>query len=188
MALFGSKKSDAGEPKNLADVFPPGTPFRLLAAKQKGLAGEPGAQKRLAAILVSAVTEPDAGLNFGVWGSLADQLTELEAGELPAIVTLTDASGVWQFAPHGPVGTVTIEHEGGTEEVPRRVDVQPHMVPDAEVDSALPSVASEREAPAPPEVPEGGHKPPVSTEPPSVKPTPIDDSQTFQPNSGAING
>jgi hypothetical protein len=182
MALFGSQPGE--EVKNLAEVFPPGTPFRLLAAEQKGLAGEPGAQKRLATIIVSPVEAADNEMEFGVWGSLAEQLTQLEAGELPAIVTLSSDSGVWQFAPHGPQGTTTVEHEGGSEEVPQRVNVEAHMVDDAPTDRALGAV-QERPAPPPPDVPEGGHKPPVSTEPPSVKPTPIDDSQTFQPGQSS---
>jgi hypothetical protein len=59
------------------------------------------------------------------------------------------------------------------------------MVPDAATDSTLPSLATEKAAPTPPEVPEGGHRPPVSVEPPSVRPTAIDEGQTFQPNEGA---
>jgi hypothetical protein len=154
----------------------------MLAAEQKGLTGEPGAEKRLATIVVSAVGAPETEMQFGVWGSLADQLTELEAGELPAIVTLNDQSGVWLFAPHGPQGTTEIAQPDGTiEEVPQRVNVEAHMVPDAATDSPLPSLASEKAAPGAPEVPEGGHRPPVSTDPPSVRPTAIDESQTFQP-------
>lgn len=183
MALFGAKEKN--EARNLADVFPPGTPFRMLEAEQKGMAGEPGAQKRLAVITVSAVEDAATEMQFGVWGSLADQLTQLEAGELPAIVTLSDAAGVWMFVPHGPQGTTTVAQPDGTvEEVPQRVNVEAHMVPDAATDSPLPSLASEKAAPVPPEVPEGGHKPPVSVEPPSVRPTAIDESQTFQPNEG----
>lgn len=182
MGLFGAS-TQAGEQKNLADHFPPGTPFRLLEASQEGMSGPPGAEKRLASIVVSAVTDAGTELTFGVWGSLADQLTELEAGELPAIVTLTDSTGVWLFAPHGPQGTTTIEQPDGTiDEVPQRVNVEAHMVADAATDSTLPSLATEKAAPKPPEVPEGGHRAPVSVEPPSVKPTPIDESQVFQPN------
>jgi hypothetical protein len=184
VSLFGAKQNT--QARNLADHFPPGTPFRLLEAAQKGLTGEPGAEKRLATITVSAVEAAQLEMQFGVWGSLADQLTQLEAGELPAIVTLTDAAGVWQFAPHGPVGTVEIaQPDGSSEEVPRRVNVEPHMVPDAPTDSPLPSLASEKAAPSAPDVPDGGHRPPVSTDPPSVRPTPIDDAQTFQPGENS---
>lgn len=182
MSLFGTKQGEAS--KNLADVFPPGTPFRMVGAELQGLTGEPGAQKLLATIRVSPVEHHEHLMDFGVWGSLADQITQLEAGELPAIVTLTDQSGVWAFAPHGPQGTVEIaQPDGSVDEVPRRVDVQAHMVPDAATDSTLPSFTTERPAPPEPEVPEGGHKTPVSVEPPSVKPTEIDDSQTFDPGA-----
>lgn len=183
MALFGSQAQT--EQKNLAEVFPPGTPFRMLNAEQKGMAGPPGAERRLATITVNPVEDADLAqlMEFGVWGSLADQLTQLEAGELPAIVTLSAETGTWQFAPHGPSGTREIEHaDGSTEEVPQRVNVEAHMSEDAPTDSPLGAVA-ERPAPPAPAVPEGGHRQPVSTEPPSVKPTPIDDSQIFQPGA-----
>lgn len=183
MSMFSRKPKT---PKNLAEVFPPGTPFRMLSAEQRGMVNSPQTgERRAATINVSAVESPDVVLSFGVWGSLADQLTELEAGELPAIVTLTDESGMWQFAPHGPQGTTTIEQpDGEAEEVPLRVSPEAHM--DFSQVTEPPHVAGGVERPAsptPPVDPAGGHSPPVSVDPPSVRPTPIDDSQTFQPGS-----
>lgn len=182
MALFGNQSNEAdGSPKNLAEVFPPGTPFRLV--RLESLSKTP--QGQLAAVIVtSPVDAHEREEQFGVWGSLSLQLTQLEAGELPAIVTLSDDAGAWQFVPHGPQGTTQIVQPGGVvEDVPQRVNVEAHMVADAVSEPPLGPV-SDRPAPPAPEVPEGGHRQPVPTEPPSVKPTAIDESQTFQPGPG----
>lgn len=181
MGLFGAGqgKTDTTDTRNLAEVFPPGVPFRLVELLGLGMSDE----RLLGKIKVTPVTEPETVLEFGVWGSLSQQLTQLEAGELPAIVTLSNVTGEWLFSPHGPEPvTVVNEETGATEEVPQRVNVEAHMVPDAATDSAL-GFVSDRQVSAVPEVPDGGHKPPVPVEPPSVHPTDIDESQTFQPNA-----
>lgn len=167
---------------NLAEVFPPGVPFRLTAAADKGIAPSQTGERRLFTVTVSPVENAEQLMEFGVWGSLAEQLTQLEAGELPAIVTLREVNSVWVFAPHGPE-PVTVETPDGPKEVPQTVAVEAHMVPDAPTDSALGAVA-ERPAPPAPPVPEGGHAQPVA--PPIAKPagTELDEAQTFQPNQG----
>lgn len=180
MGLFGAAQGNGGDKKNLAEVFPPGTPFRMVELIGLVMSGE----RLLGKIRVSPVEEPGHLLDFGVWGSLSHQLTQLEAGELPAIVTLSDASGEWQFSPHGPEPIVVENPETGVEEeVPQRVNVEAHMVPDAATDSPMGFVSDTIRGGAPPEIPEGGHRPPVSQEPPKVHPTPIDESQVFQPGA-----
>lgn len=179
MGLFGAAGNNLPQNRSLAEVFPPGTPFRMNELLALGMADE----RLLGRIRVSPVTEPENLLDFGVWGSLSQQLTQLETGELPAIVTLSNASGEWQFAPHGPE-PVTVENPetGRPEEVPQRVNVEAHMVPDAATDSPM-GFVSDRVVSPPPPVPDGGHKQPVSVEPPSVHPTDIDESQVFNPGA-----
>lgn len=176
---MGMLSSDQPQSRNLAEVFPPGTPFRLVAAQDGGMVPSQLGERRVFKIAVSAVEDAQAVVEFGVWGTLADQLTTLEAGELPAIVTLTEDSGVWQFAPHGPAPINAEQPDGTVVEVPQRVAVEAHMVPDAPAEPPPP--VPDRAPPAVPPVPDGGHRAPVPVEPPSVKPTPIDEGQTFQP-------
>lgn len=180
---MGMLGADQEQSRNLAEVFPPGTPFRLVAAFNRGLVNTGLGERLLFTIHVSEVEVPEQVYEYGVWGTLAEQLTQLEAGELPAIVNLIETDGVWQFAPHGPPPINAKQPDGTVVEVPQRVAVEAHMVPDAPADSPLGAV-QERQPPTPPPVPEGGHRPPVPVEPPSVKPTPIDEAQTFQPGTG----
>lgn len=182
MGLF---KANQPETKTLSEVFPPGTPFRLLGGQILGSAESTFGPQLAAKIWATPVTEPETPpLEFGVWGSLAEQLTAVEDGELPAIVTLSNASGVWTFSPHGPEPIEVEQPDGTTVSQPQRVDVTKHLDLDGGAsDSALGAV-SDRSAPPAPPVEEGGHGNPVPQEPPKVKPTPIDDSQTFQPGQG----
>jgi hypothetical protein len=180
MGLFGAKQGK--EQANLAEVFPPGTPFRLLEAVDQGVVSGGFGERRLVLVNVSPVTEPERVMQFGVWASLADQALQAEPGELPAIVTLSNSSGLWQFAPHGPEPIQVEDPETGeVSEQPMRVNAAAHLdLEGGATDSPLGPV-SDHSAPPPPEVPEGGHKPPVPVDPPSVHPTPIDESQVFQP-------
>jgi hypothetical protein len=180
---MGMFKSEEPQSRNLAEVFPPGTPFRLLAALNQGMHQTSLGERLLFLVQVSAIENAEAVAEFGVWGSLAEQLTQLEAGELPTIVTLQDVDGVWRFAPHGPAPTVVQTPDGPVEQ-PQTVAVEAHIVPDAPTDSAMGAV-QERLPPTPPPVdPAGGDRNPVPQEPPSVKPTPIDEGQTWQPGGG----
>jgi hypothetical protein len=173
---------DGPQQANLAEVFPPGTPFRLEAVSPPEL--DPASERRLAKVSASPVTDPGAGQWFGVWGSLADQAGEAEPGELPMIVTLSNETGVWRFAPHGPPPILVEDPETGKAvEQPMRVAPEAHMLPDAPSEPpahGAPVIDTPPQS-SPPPVPDGGHRQPVSTDPPTVTPTPIDDSQTFQP-------
>lgn len=182
MALFGDNES-----KNLAEIFPPGTPFRLTQAWIQGVAESPmGGVRTLGKVVVSEVENPEVELEFGVWGSLAEQIRRIEAGELPVIVTLDNSAGFWQFAPHGQrgMGTVeTIDHEGEVVEE----DVPLTAIPEAHLD--LDGGESDNPTPVPPMAAPAGtliddshamKAPPLPTAAPA-KPRPIDEAQTFDP-------
>jgi hypothetical protein len=180
MGLFNRSAGQATDQRTLSEVFPPGTPFRLLGGEMKGTGQGTLGPQLMAAIWVTPVTEPEAPpLQFGVWGSLAEQLGQVEDGELPAIVTLSNQSGVWRFEPHGPAPIV--DPETG-ESHPQRVDPLAHLDLDSgATDSPLGAVSEKAAPPAPPVGDAGGVINPVSQKAPTVKPTAIDDSQTFQP-------
>lgn len=182
MALFQDNES-----KNLAEIFPPGVPFRLTQAWIQGVTESPmGGVRSLGKVVVSAVEQPEVELEFGVWGSLAEQIRRIEAGELPQIVTLDNGAGYWQFAPHGQRGQGTVEvidHEGAVIEE----DVPLTAIPEAHLD--LDGGESDNPTPVPPlATPVGtpldeGHamKAPPIPPPATPKARPIDDAQVFDP-------
>lgn len=182
MALFGSSES-----KNLAEVFPPGTPFRLVQAWIQGVTESPmGGVRTLGRVVVSPVEQAENELEFGVWGSLAEQIRRIEAGELPVIVTLDNATGYWQFAPHGQRGNGTVEHIDH-EGVVVEEDVPLTAIPEAHLD--LDGGESDNPTPVPPMAAPAGtpiddshamKAPPLPTAMPA-KPRPIDDAQVFDP-------
>jgi hypothetical protein len=134
----------------------------------------------MAVVWATPVTEPEAApLQFGVWGSLAEQLGQVEDGELPAIVTLSAISGQWRFEPHGPPPAV--DPETGVE-TPQRVEPLAHLDLEGGIADSTLGAVSEKAAPqAPPVDDSGGVINPVSQKAPTVKPSGIDESQTFQP-------
>lgn len=183
MALF-----DKPEKRNLAEVFPPGVPFRLVYAWIQGLVQSPMGDKRtLAKVVVSPVEDPDNQMEFGVWGSLAEQVRNIEAGELPTIVTLDNSTGLWRFAPHA-----TMRGEGTIDQIDENGDtvtdtVPLYAIPEAHLD--LDGGESDNPTPIPPAAAPAGSgideshamKPPEI--PPAVpaKPRPIDENQVFDP-------
>jgi hypothetical protein len=178
MALF-----DKAENRNLAEVFPPGVPFRLADAWIEGQAkAATGAIRTLAKVVVSAVEAPDAESEFGVWGSLAEQVRHIEPGELPAIVTLDVSSGLWRFTPHGPAPQVTEDPESGEPtEQPMSAVPEAHLdLEGAETDSPTPVPPAARPVGTPID---DSHSEPAPALPPQAAPrgTEIDEAQTFQP-------
>jgi hypothetical protein len=178
MGLF-----DKAEQRNLAEVFPPGVPFRLANAWIEGQAKSgTGAIRTLAKVVVSAVQAPDAESEYGVWGSLAEQVRHIEPGELPAIVTLDVSTGLWRFAPHGPAPQVSEDPETGAP-----VERPMSAVPEAHLD--LERGESDSPTPVPPAAQPVGteiddsHSEPAPALPAEVAPrgTDIDEAQTFQP-------
>lgn len=177
MSLF-----DKPDTRNLAEVFPPGTPFRLVSAWIEGQARtSTGAVRTLAKVLVSAVEHPDHEIEYGVWGSLCEQVRNIEPGELPAIVTLNNDTGLWLFAPHGKAPEQVQQPDGETVEQPRTAVPEAHLdLEGGETDAPtpVPPAASpvgteidDSHAQAPPELP------------PAAAPrgTELDESQTFEP-------
>lgn len=186
--------------RTLAEIFPPGTPFRLINAWISGQVRSPatGAVRTLAKIEVSPVTDPDNIGEFGVWGSLCDQIRKIEPGELPLIVTLDNSTGLWLFTPHGEPQTVPVEadvsesalpvaepvtNSESNEEKPRTINA----VPEAHLD--LDGGDSDNPTPVPPAgipvgtgIDEGSAEPPPQL-PPAARPvgTGIDESQVFDP-------
>lgn len=182
MALF-----DQNESKNLAEIFPPGVPFRLVQAWIQGVSEAPmGGVRTLGKVVVSEVENAEVELEFGVWGSLAEQIRRIEAGELPVIVTLDNSAGFWQFAPHGQRGQGTVEHidhEGAVIEE----DVPLTAIPEAHLD--LDNGESDAPTPVPPLAAPAGtpiddsHAMKAPPLPPAAVPKarPIDDAQVFDP-------
>lgn len=178
MSLF-----DQPESKNLAEVFPPGTPFRLVNAFISGQVRSPGtgAVRTLAKVVVSPVEAPQSEAEYGVWGSLCDQVRQIEPGELPAIVTLDNSTGLWLFAPHGPSPVIA---EG--------VEQPMSAVPEAHLD--LENAESDSPTPVPPpaqpmgtEIDESHSETPAQLPPPATpRGTEIDESQVFQPGGGGV--
>lgn len=186
MGLF-----DSPEDKNLGEVFPPGTPFRLAQAWIQGVTESPmGGMRTLAKIVVSPVEDPENEREFGVWGSLAEQIRQIETGELPLIVTLDNSLGMWCFAPHGQRGTTVAEDpiEGEAIEVPLTA------VPEAHLD--LHGGESDNPTPVPPAAAPAGSgidlasaDKPIPLPPAAVpRERPIDEAQAFTPNGDPNKG
>lgn len=182
MSLF-----DKPEKRNLAEVFPPGTPFRLVEAWIEGQVetGSMGHKRTLAKVVVSPVEDPANESEYGVWGSLAQQIRKLEAGELPLIVTLANSSGEWLFAPHGPVGAHEITNVEGDveEEVPRLAVPEAHLDLEAG-ESDAPNLVPPAAAPVGTPIDDShSMKPPEL--PPAAKPrgTDLDEDQAFTPQA-----
>jgi hypothetical protein len=181
MSLF-----DTPEKRNLAQVFPPGTPFRLVEGWIEGQVQTPGtgAVRTLAKVVVSPVTEPANEAEFGVWGSLCEQVRKIEPGELPAIVTLDNSTGVWLFAAHAKPPETVDNGNGETVEQPRTAVPEAHLdlsSPDADPPAPVPPAArpvgtdlDESQTSSAPALPPPA--PPRGTE--------IDESQTFDPKPG----
>jgi hypothetical protein len=174
MSLF-----DQPEQRNLADVFPPGTPFRLVEAFIAGQAKtSTGSVRTLGKVVVSAVESPEVEGEYGVWGSLCEQIRKIEPGELPLIVTLDNTTGLWVFVPHGSTPVQEGEPEPEQEVV---------AVPEAHLD--LDAGESDNPTPVPPPAtPVGTHIDDSHTEAPPELPneapprgTGLDESQVFQP-------
>lgn len=183
MGLF-----DKPETRNLAEVFPPGTPFRLDEAWIQGVAQSPmGGVRTLARVVVSPVEQVDNQREFGVWGSLADQVRKIEPGELPLIVTLDNSTGLWLFTPpatlrgEGTIASINDDGEVVEQVVPR------YAVPDAHLD--LDGGESDAPTPVPPAAAPAGSTIDESSamKPPEIPPAaplrerPIDEAQVFNP-------
>lgn len=169
------------ERKTLAEAFPPGVPFRLVRAWMVGITRTETGDRMLAKIEAEPV-EGGPALEFGVWGSLCDQVRRIEPGELPAIVTLDNTTGLWLFSPHGPLPQVVADPETG-----QKAEQAMHATPEAHLD--LEGGVTEPPAALPPQAAPRGtdiddsHSEAPAALPPAAAPkgTDLDESQVFDP-------
>jgi hypothetical protein len=94
--------TDAPQTRNLADVYPEGTPFRVTAAWVEGIVPTQYGDRTMAKMLVEAAPAPDGTLagspqEFAVWGSLCEQVQQQDEGDLPALLTLKKDGKRWVF-------------------------------------------------------------------------------------------
>jgi hypothetical protein len=95
--------SDAPQTLNLVDVYPEGTPFRVIKAWVEGLVKTQYGDRMMAKVLVEAAPDDQgerAGSpqEFSVWGSLCEQVQQQDEDELPALLTLKKDGKRWLFS------------------------------------------------------------------------------------------
>jgi hypothetical protein len=179
MSIFDTPSS---RPASLNQAYPPGTPFRLWEAWIVGQTPSPttGTVRTLAKVVAGPVHSDVQEAEYGVWGSLADQIRQLEPGELPAIVTLDNSDGLWHFRPHGPPEGLQAVPEAHLDPDPAPADEGASEPPQAPRKAPpMPSPPS-----APPAAPlDLGTAEPAPPLPETVAPTgtPIDDQQAEPP-------
>lgn len=80
---------DPPKQEKLSDVFPLNTLFWLLGARYEGIQPTSFGDSEQANLVVSPVGETSAAKQFRVWGTLAEQVREMEEGDIPAEVEVT---------------------------------------------------------------------------------------------------
>lgn len=81
MSLYDPPKQE-----RLSDTFPLGTLFWLLGGKYEGIQPTTFGDSEQATIVAAPVGEPTAAKQYRVWGTLAEQVREMEEGDIPAEV------------------------------------------------------------------------------------------------------
>lgn len=79
--------TDVPKQQSIDDVYPPGTPFRIILAWVEGVVDTQFGKRTLA----KAVVEPATGgqaIEFSLWGSLCEQVQAIEDGDVPGVFAI----------------------------------------------------------------------------------------------------
>lgn len=95
MSIFDKPKQES-----LSSVFGHNKLFWLLSASYEGIQPTEFGDSPQASITVCEVEKNDEPKQFRVWGSLAEQISQMDEGELPAEVEVgkLGRKNIWQFS------------------------------------------------------------------------------------------
>lgn len=79
---------DPPNERKLSDVYPEGTSFTLYSAEYEGIKGTAFGDSHTANVSVGAADRTGDPETFRVFGRLAEQIRQLEAGDLPSLVCI----------------------------------------------------------------------------------------------------
>lgn len=94
MSLF-----DPPNEEKLSDVYPEGTPFMLYSAEHEGIRSTTYGDSHQATVSVGDADRKGDPKQYRVFGRLAEQVKQLEAGELPALVTIAKEGRAFVWKP-----------------------------------------------------------------------------------------
>lgn len=82
---------DPPNDEKLRDEFPDGTPFMLYAGDYEGTRDTTFGPQSSASVTAGPAGKSGAGERkvYKVWGTLAEQVAQMEAGDLPQLVRIT---------------------------------------------------------------------------------------------------
>ena len=83
MSLF-----DKPNDKKLSDVYPPGTAFILYSGEYEGITDTSFGSKPAASVEIGPSDRSGTPERFRVFGTLAEQVRNIEAGDLPQLVKI----------------------------------------------------------------------------------------------------
>jgi hypothetical protein len=83
--------------KNLTDVYPEGTPFTLEKAWIEGVVQTQYGDRTMAKVLCTPIGG-GTPQEFAVWGSLCEQVQQIEEGEVPGPYKVVKDGKRWLFA------------------------------------------------------------------------------------------
>jgi hypothetical protein len=126
--------TDSPTQKSLLDVYPEGTPFVIQNAWVEGVVPTQYGDRTMAKILVTPLGG-GTPQEFAVWGSLCEQVQQVEEGELPGAFIVVKEGKRYLFKP----GKVEAATGGGD--------------PLAEAEEKAPAEAAEATAETTPETP-----------------------------------
>lgn len=81
MSLF-----DPPNDKKLSDDFPAGKPFMLYSGTYEGIRDTQFGPQSSASVSAGPADRSGQPLTYKVWGTLAEQVAQIEAGDLPQLV------------------------------------------------------------------------------------------------------
>lgn len=140
--------TDAPQQVSLTDVYPPGTAFTVVKAWIEGQVETQFGKRTMGKVLVTPAGGGEE-TEFAVWGSLAQQVQQVEEGDLPMTCQVAKDGQRWLFA-EPPAGTVA---PGGEPTQPppadQRADAGDHVDPGAPSDPPNPAPAPGQPGPEP---------------------------------------
>ncbi len=97
--------TDAPVQVNLTDIYPDGTPFLVESAWVEGVVKTQYGDRTMAKIIAKPCdgggVATGQGQEFAVWGSLCEQVQQLEEGDLPAVLKVVKDGKRWLFKATG---------------------------------------------------------------------------------------
>jgi hypothetical protein len=89
--------TDAPKQQNLTDVYPEGTAFWVEKAWVEGVVQTQFGDRTMAKALIAS-TEGGQVVEFALWGSLCEQVQQIEDGDLPGYYKVAKEGKRWLFA------------------------------------------------------------------------------------------